>query len=84
MCQAVPVYTICTGTNGRGLLDGLSMDSEPIKTCVFWMAPVGENPKFHYLESSVRSFLKSKGVEEITVIQSHPKSNHFPNYDISD
>lgn len=59
--EAVPVYTKCTRTTGGSLLDRLSMNSEPIETCVLRMAPVGKNPKLHYLESSIRSFLKSKG-----------------------
>lgn len=59
--------------NHRGsLLDRLSMNSEPIETRVLRMAPVGENPKLHYLESSVRSFLKSKGEGSHLIHRNNP------------
>lgn len=45
------------------LLDRFSVNSEPIETRVFRMAPVRKDPKFHYLESSFRSFLKLRGGE---------------------
>lgn len=53
---------------GPSLLDGLSVHSEPIETRVFGMAPVRKNAKFHYLECSFRSFLKSKGRKRSTLI----------------
>lgn len=40
------------------LLDGLSVDSEPVEASVLRVAPVGQNPELYYLEPLVRSFLK--------------------------
>lgn len=40
------------------LLDGLSVDSEPVEASVLRVAPVGQDPELYYLEGLVRSFLK--------------------------
>lgn len=66
--RAVPVYTECTGGAGGGLLDRLPVDAEPVETRVLGMAPVGQDPKLHDLESSSGSFLKSEGDVKVTLV----------------
>lgn len=40
------------------LLDGLSVNSEPVEASVLRVAPVGQDLELYYLEGLVRSFLK--------------------------
>lgn len=76
--EAVPVYTKCTRTIGGSLLDRLSVNSEPIETCVLRMAPVWENPKLHYLESSVRFFQNMEHLEWFPFLIIHKLSQKLP------
>lgn len=80
MFRAVPVYTECTRGARGGLLDRLPVDSEPVETRVLGMAPVGQNPKLHDLESSFGSFLKSKGRNRSHTCfhMNAPKPSHSP------
>lgn len=63
----------------ESLLGRLSVNSEPIETGVFRMAPVRKNPEFHYLKSSFRPFLKSKGTKKINLFHINtPEPNTVP------
>lgn len=54
-CYSVLVYTDMYKA-GNPLMDRLSMDSEPVQAGILRVAPVGQDPKLHYLEGSIRSF----------------------------
>lgn len=49
-------YIQTVQTKECSLLSRLAMDSEPVKTGILRVPPVGQDPKLHYLESFVRYF----------------------------
>ena len=61
MFEAVLVYTNVQELTGESLLDGFSMNSEPIETCVFRMAPVGENPAVPLFGKLLQVFSEIEG-----------------------
>lgn len=71
------IYTMYKSRE-ESLLGRLSVNSEPIETGVFRMAPVRKNPEFHYLKSSFRPFRDREHLEWLPVLVEHKLSQQLP------